>query len=213
MTIDDLSGILDKCYNAALQGIPKTKTCYELAEEYMAKYPSKELAIDNFVKWQVAKCSTSGFLTSLGGIVTLPVAMPANLTTVWYVQLRMIATIAIISGYDPTDDMVQTLAYVCFTGAEMAKLFKEAGIKAGEKLAIGAIKKVPGEVIKKINRIAMQRFITKFGETGVINLGKMVPVVGGIIGGGFDFVGTYAIAKKAKATFCNQENEYIIAGI
>lgn len=198
---ETVSTALDKCYSAALQGIPKTKTCYQLAEEYEARYETKELAIRNFVKWQVAKCATSGFLTSLGGVITLPVAIPANLTTVWYVQLRMIATIAILSGYDPSDDEVQALAYLCLTGASISKVCREAGIKAGEKFAIGAIKKIPTEVINKINRIAMQRLITKFGETGIINLGKMVPVVGGIIGGGFDFVGTHAIANKAISTF------------
>lgn len=210
MTPEDLSEILGKCYNAALHGIPKTKTCYQLAEEYTAKYPTKELAIDNFIKWQVAKCTTSGFLTSLGGVVTLPVAIPANLTTVWYVQLRMVATIAIISGCDPTDDMVQTLAYMCFTGAEIAKIFKEAGIKAGEKFAEQAIRKIPIEIINRINRLTMQRFITKFGEKGVINLGKMIPVVGGIIGGGFDFVGTTTIAATAKSTFLKMSNDEVI---
>ncbi len=210
MTVDDLSEILSKCYNAALKGIPNTKTCYELADEYIAKYQTKELAINNFIKWQIAKCTTSGFVTSLGGVITLPVAIPANLTTVWYVQLRMIATIAIMSGCDPTDDMVQTLAYMCFTGAEAAKIFKEAGIKAGEKFAEQAIRKIPIEIINRINRLTMQRFITKFGEKGVINLGKMIPVVGGIIGGSFDFVGTSAMAATAKSTFSKLSDEEVI---
>ena len=198
---DTLSDILDKCYTAALKGIPETKTCYDLAEEYRSKYSSPESAIDNFVKWQIRKCTTSGFVTSLGGILTLPVAIPTNLTTVWYIQLRMISIIAIISGFDPSDDEVQTLAYLCLTGTSMSKIAKEAGIRVGEKFTIEAIKKIPTEIIYKINRLAMQRLITKFGTTGVINLGKMVPLVGGVIGGGFDFVGTRVIANKAKNVF------------
>lgn len=198
---DVLSNILDKIYNATLQGVPETKTCYDLADEYLAKYSSAEDAIDNFVKWQVRKCTTSGFVTSLGGILTLPVAVPANLTTVWYIQLRMIATIAIISGFNPSDDEVQTLAYLCLTGTSMSKIARDAGIKVGEKFTIEAIKKIPTEIIYKINHLAMQRLITKFGTTGVINLGKMVPLVGGVIGGSFDFVGTRVIANKAKDVF------------
>lgn len=201
ISADVLSNILDKIYNATLQGMPETKTCYDLADEYLAKYSSAEDAIDNFVKWQVRKCTTSGFVTSLGGILTLPVAVPANLTTVWYIQLRMIATIAIISGFDPSDDEVQTLAYLCLTGASLAKICKEAGIKVGQKFTVEAIKKIPVEIIRKINRLAMQRLVTKFGTTGVINLGKMVPLVGGVIGGGFDFVGTKTVAHKAKDMF------------
>ena len=198
---DVFSNILDKIYNATLQGMPETKTCYDLADEYLTKYSSAEDAIDNFVKWQVRKCTTSGFVTSLGGILTLPIAVPANLTTVWYIQLRMIATIAIISGFNPSDDEVQTLAYLCLTGASLAKVCKEAGIKVGQKFTVEAIKKIPVEIIHKINRLAMQRLVTKFGTTGVINLGKMVPLVGGVIGGSFDFVGTKTVAHKAKDVF------------
>lgn len=201
ISADVLSNILDKIYNATLQGMPETKTCYDLAEEYLSKYSLPEDAIDNFVKWQVRKCTTSGFITSLGGILTLPVAVPANLTTVWYIQLRMIATIAIISGFNPSDDEVETLAYLCLTGASLAKVCKEAGIKVGQKFTVEAIKKIPVEIIYKINRLAMQRLVTKFGTTGVINLGKMVPLVGGVIGGSFDFVGTKTVAHKAKDVF------------
>ena len=196
-----LSDILNNWYDAALKGIPKTKSCYDLATEYTLKYSTKEKAIDNFVKWQVRKCTTSGFLTSLGGAITLPVAVPANLASVWYVQLRMIATIATISGFNPSNDDVQTLAYICITGTSISKLCKEAGIKAGEKLTIKAIQKIPTKVLNKINHIAMQRFITKFGTKGVINLGKMVPIVGGVIGGTFDYAGTKIIASKAKDIF------------
>lgn len=201
ITSDALSTVLDKCYNAALQGVPKTKTCYDLANDYLNKYKTPEKAIDNFIKWQIGKCATSGFVTSLGGIITLPVAMPANLASVWYVQLRMIATIAVISGYDPSDDEIQTLAYICLTGASLSKICREAGIKAGEKFTVRAIQKIPVEIIRKINKITMQRFVTKFGSKGVINLGKMVPLVGGIIGGSFDYVGTKVIAAKAKNLF------------
>jgi hypothetical protein len=196
-----LSNILDNCYDVALKGLPKTKSCYDFASEYTQKYSSTEEAIDKFIKWQIRKCTTSGFLTNLGGVVTLPVAIPANLTSVWYIQLRMIATIATMSGYNPSDDEVQTLAYLCLTGTSIAQICKEAGIQVGQKITVKVIEKIPTEFIYKINRIAMQRLITKFGTTGAINLGKMVPLVGGTIGGTFDYISTKAIAAKAKNTF------------
>lgn len=201
ITQNTLINILDNCYDTALNGIPKTKSCYDFAAEYTRKYNSKEEAIDNFIKWQIRKCTTSGFVTNLGGLITLPIAIPANLSSVWYIQLRMIATIATISGFNPSDDEVQTLTYLCLTGTSIAQICKEAGIKVGQKITIKAIEKIPTEIIYKINRIAMQRLITKFGTTGAINLGKMVPLVGGAIGGTFDYVSTKTIASKAKKTF------------
>ena len=63
------------------------------------------------------------------------------------------------------------------------------------------IKKIPGEVIKTINSKVGFRLITKSGKTGVVNLTKTVPVVGGIVGGGFDFVETKIIANRAYKLF------------
>ncbi|GIP46270.1 hypothetical protein J45TS6_47290 [Paenibacillus sp. J45TS6] len=62
-------------------------------------------------------------------------------------------------------------------------------------------RKIPNEVIKAINKKVGARLLTKFGEKGVINLGKAVPVLGGIIGGAVDGIGTNIIGKTAKNTF------------
>lgn len=201
LTEDQVMSSLNKCYEAALNGLPNTPNCYEIAEQYLNKYGDVEKATAAFAKWQIMKCSTSGFITSLGGILTLPVAIPANLASVWYIQLRMIATIAVLAGYDPSDDEVQTMAYICLTGASVSKICREAGVHFTNKFTISMIKKIPGEVLTKINQKVGQRFITKFGTKGIINLGKMVPFVGGLVGAGFDFVGTSAIAAKSQDVF------------
>ena len=41
------------------------------------------------------------------------------------------------------------------------------------------------------------RFITKFGSKGLVNLGKLVPGVGAVVGGGLDLVETKIIANRA----------------
>jgi hypothetical protein len=43
--------------------------------------------------------------------------------------------------------------------------------------------------------------LTKFGQTGAVNLGKAVPILGGIIGGTFDSVSTKIIGKVAIKSF------------
>lgn len=78
--------ILDVCYGKALDGIPKvSKSVDELAEDYASKYPTAEKAAKALVANQLLKCTTSGFITGLGGIITLPVAVPANVSSVLYV--------------------------------------------------------------------------------------------------------------------------------
>ena len=43
--------------------------------------------------------------------------------------------------------------------------------------------------------------VTKFGTKGLINIGKALPVVGGVISGGFDFAETKIIADRAYKMF------------
>ena len=63
------------------------------------------------------------------------------------------------------------------------------------------IKRIPGKVLTKINQKVGFRFITKFGTKGIINMGKLVPGVGAIIGGGLDFAETKAIGDRTYKCF------------
>ena len=196
-----MTQVLDWAFDKAVNGLPGTDTVEELAESYLRKNSSVEKAIDNLIRWQNAKGVTSGFLTGLGGLITLPVAIPANIASVMYVQIRMIATIAQMRGYDLKDDQVKTFVFVCLTGQAATDILKQAGVKLGTALANQAIKKIPVEVIKAINKSVGIRLVTKFGEKGIVNLGKAVPLVGGIIGGTVDGIGTNTIGKTAKKVF------------
>lgn len=201
LTESNVGKVLEWAYDKAINGIPGTDTAYELAESYMNKHSNVDSSINSLVNWQITKCATSGFITGLGGVVAMPVTIPANLASVLYVQMRMVAAIAHMRGYDLKDDQVQTFVYACLTGQSVNEVVKGAGIKIGLKVGEAQIKRIPGEVIKKINQAVGFRLVTKFGQKGVINLGKMVPLLGGVIGGSFDAVSTKTIAYAAKESF------------
>ena len=197
-----LQEILDNLYVQVINGIPVvSKSIPEFCEDYTSKYNTPEKAANELIKWQVAKCGTSGFLTGLGGVIVLPAAIPANISSVLYVQMRMIAAIAYIGGFDVNSDQVQTMVYICLCGQSCADLLKQAGIQAGTKITKELINKIPVEVVKKINKIAMQRLVTKAGEKGVINLAKLTPIIGGVIGGAVDVGTTKVIANNAYKVF------------
>ena len=199
--------VLDAIYEKALNGVPKvSRSVDEMCEDYLSKAKSPDQAAKALAKWQVMKCGTSGFVTGLGGLITLPVAIPANVGSVMYVQMRMIACIAKMGGYDIKSDQVQTMVYMCLTGTTVADLAKMAGIKFGTKSLEAAIKKIPGAALVKINQKVGFRFLTKFGQKGIVNLGKMVPFLGGAIGGGMDVATTTVIARNAIRMFMNGEN-------
>lgn len=194
--------LLDKLYEQSVYGIPKVSPPITvLANDYLQKSTSVDTAAKKFIKYQIAKCTTSGIITGLGGLITLPVAIPANIGSVMYVQMRMIACLAHMGGYDTSSDQVQTLVYACLAGISIDQLVKNVGIQFGTKFTMSMVKKIPGTVLTKINQKVGFRFVTKFGSKGLINLGKAVPVVGGVIGGGFDFAETKIIADRAYKMF------------
>ena len=206
---EDILKALDTCYEKATNGISKiSPSIDQLAGDYLSKHASKEKAIKDMLKKQVLKCTTSGFITGFGGAITLPVTIPANIGSVLYVQMRMIACTAYMAGYDISSDQVQTLVYACLAGLSVGEIAKQFGIKFGQKVAVGMIEKIPGKVLTKINQKVGFRLLTKFGEKGLINLGKLVPGVGAVINGGVDFAETKAIAKRAYQMFV--ENNFDI---
>lgn len=202
MNQNQIMELLDTVYKKTINGIPKVSQPIDvLANDYLSNNDSTEKAARQFVNYQVAKCTTSGFVTGLGGLITLPVAIPANVSSVMYVQMRMIACLAYMGGYDTHNDQVQTLVYACLAGISIDQIIKQAGIKFGTNFTTAMVKKIPGTVLTKINQKVGFRFLTKFGEKGIINIAKLVPVVGGVIGGGFDLVETKVIANRAYKMF------------
>ena len=195
---------LDLTYGKAVEGVPGVpgmESAEGLAKDYLNDEGSLEDRVNALIRYQVLKASTSGFVTGLGGILTLPVAIPANLASVMYLQLQMVAAIAHMGGYDVKSDRVRSVCYACLCGNAATDVLKGAGITIGRKLTERAIKQMSYEVIKKINQVVGFRMITKFGQTGAINLGKGIPLVGGIIGGTFDGTTTYAIGRVARGIF------------
>lgn len=202
MSEDDIMKLLDVVYGNVLNGLGDASPAIDkFTQDYLSKEPNPEKAAKNMINNQILKCTTSGFITGFGGLITLPITLPANITSVIYVQMRMIVSTAIMAGYDPKTDEVQTLVYACLAGVSVNEILKQAGIKFGTKLATSMIKKIPGKTLTKINQKVGFRFITKFGSKGIINLGKAVPVVGAVIGGGMDFVETKIIGARAYKWF------------
>ena len=200
-----IMSLLDSIYDNVIDGLPGAETAEELAKEYLRESGTLSERADSLIRYQIVKCSTSGFLTGLGGLFTLPVAIPANLASVIYVQLRMIAAIAYMGGYNPRDDKVKTLAYVCLCGSKASDIIKDAlAVPLAKVAAKGLINKIPTEVIKQINKAVGVRLVTKFGEKGFINLGKAIPLFGGLVGGTIDGVTTNTIGETAKKCFLNK---------
>ena len=192
---------LDYGYEKALSGLSNLDSAENLAASYLKSDESLKQSSNKLIKWQISKAGTSGFLTGLGGIVTLPLTVPANLASVLYIQIRMIAAIAVMGGHDLRDDKVKSMVYLCVAGNAAKDVLKDLGIIVGEKLALSFIKNISAKTIKDINKRVGFELLAKFGSKGAINLSKAVPIVGGVIGGTVDSVSTLTVGKVAQQVF------------
>lgn len=192
---------LDWAYDKAVNGVSGFDSASDLAESYMKNNGSLKVQVNSLIRWQNTKAGTSGFLTGLGGLITMPVTIPANIASVMYIQIRMIAAIAHMGGHNITDDRVKTLVYACLTGNAAKDILKDIGIVVGKKITENAIKNISGKTIVSINQRVGFRLVTKFGEKGAVNFVKAVPLVGGIVGSVFDAGTTNVIGNVARNTF------------
>lgn len=114
---------LDWAYDKSINGISGLDTATDLAECYADNGYSSIDNANSLIRWQNTKSATSGFITGLGGIITMPIAIPANIASVIFVQIRMVAAIAHLGGYDLKDDKVRTLVYTCLAGNSAKEIF------------------------------------------------------------------------------------------
>ena len=184
---------LDWAYSKAVSGFTGVDSAYDLGNSYLAQQGSLEAQVDSLIKWQVAKAATSGFVTGLGGVMIMPLTVPANIASVIYVQIRMIAAIAYMGGHDIREDRVKSLIYICMVGNGAKELLKDVSVKAGERLAAKIAEKVSTSIASKT------------GEKSVTSLGKAVRVLGGVVGGSYDAITTRVVGKVAKKIFIDKQ--------
>lgn len=199
--------LLDKVYGYALEGIPKfDEPIEDIVRSYLNKTSNREEAIDRFIRNQKLKCSTTGFITGLGGLFVLPVAIPADLASSLYIELRMIAAIAMFRGYNIHDDQVKTAVYLCLTGNTVGDVVKQVGIKTIQNVTIKKLlPKLTREVIKSINKKVGFKLVTKAGNKGLINFSKCIPILGGLIGGAWNWGEVALYSKYAKKMFTQKD--------
>jgi hypothetical protein len=193
--------VLDWAYEKTLNGVPGLETVDEMAQKYLMQDGTMYEKANSLIRWQNAKAGSSGFVTGLGGFMTLPVAIPANLASVLFIQIRMIAAIARMGGYDLRDEKVKMMVYLCLAGNFAKDIIQETGIMIGTKITARAIEKVSERSLLAINQRIGFRLLANYGEKGVINIGKAVPLVGGVIGGAVDLVATNIIGNTARKIF------------
>jgi len=201
--------LLAWAYNAALTGYPSVSSARQLAEEYEKQPGSRREQADALIRWQVAKTAGSGFITGLGGVLTIPVTLPADLGATYFIQLRMVAALAYMGGYDIASDQVRALSYACLLGGAAAEVLSQIasdiGAELGEKITQSALQKLSREVVTSVEEKVSARLLANATGRGALGFGRLIPVFGGLFAAGLNGLVTNEIGDAARDLFLPED--------
>jgi hypothetical protein len=94
------SQLVQYLLDRVLGGVGPLSSAENLAQESLIDqgYVENDERVDAPINWETAKSFTTGFLTGLGGVITLTAAVPSALRASWLIQARLVGTIALSTG-------------------------------------------------------------------------------------------------------------------
>jgi hypothetical protein len=194
--------VVQMLMDAGLDGRGPLRPASSLAETARRRTSDPEQAVARVVRLHVRGGAVGGFVTGLGGFVTMPVALPVNVAEFYVQATRMVGAVATLRGYDVREPQVRTAVLLTLVGARADDVLARAGLATGggaiTRLALG---KLPPAVLMVINKAIGFRLMRRVFEKVFSRLGRGVPVLGGVIGAVVDGWMMRRIAEHAKAEF------------
>lgn len=179
----------------------RLRTALELAEDTRLRAESigMDAAIEALIETQARWNAGSGFLTGLGGFALLPLQIPAALLATWVIQTRLVATIAALHGLDLEHEAVRSRILLTLLGDQATELLRQVGVRAGQRLLRNQLERVSASSLTAINRAVGFRLLAFCGERGLLRPHQLLPLVGGVVGGGLDYMLTRRLGLQAAA--------------
>lgn len=187
----------------AIDGFPGFPGAREVARRHLARSRDVDQAIRDVQDQHVRLAGAQGFVANIGGVAVMAVAIPANLAGVGLLQVRMVAAIQHLRGYDINDPRVRTAALMTLLGEDDVK----AAIKRGEfpghphDVAVAAGDADP-RLLERVGSEVTQALVTRVGgKHATLAFTKRIPVLGGAVSAGVDAFSTYTIGRYASREF------------
>lgn len=156
-------------------------------------------AVHDIIETHVRLAGAQGFVTNLGGLVTLAVAIPTNVAGVSLIQCRMIAAIAHLRGYDLDDPRTRVAILAMLLGEdELAKLVKSRALPAPPMAMATAPAHDPMLERLIASEVAGNILARVAGKRVAVAVGRRVPLVGGLVGAGADGFATWKAGRYAE---------------
>lgn len=194
--------IVETLLDVGIDGRPPIDSARQVADAALAGADgNRERAVDAVVGQHYRIAAAGGFVTGLGGVFTLPVALPANVAEFYLTATRMVASIAAVRGYDIDKPEVRSAVLLTLIGADSDDLLKKAGYSGSGQVFRLATERLPAPVLLIINKAIAFKLFTQLAKKTLAFAGKGLPFVGGAVGAGVDTYMMKRIADQARQEF------------
>lgn len=155
-------------------------------------------AIHAVIDAHVRLAGLQGFVTNLGGVVTLAVTIPANVAGLAVLQCHMVATIAHLRGYDVYDARVRNAILACMLGEETVDYLVKHGRLPSSPMGIATAPAHDPELDRRTAVEVTQELVAKVGGKRVVTaVGRRMPLIGGGVGAVSDGFSTWRVGRYA----------------
>ncbi|HYP43590.1 MAG TPA: EcsC family protein [Propionibacteriaceae bacterium] len=193
-------GALRRVLEMAIDGLGPVPSAKQVAGKALERQSgSVESAIESIVESHVRLASAQGFVANLGGVAALPVAVPANVTGMAVLHVRMIAAIAHLRGYDVNDNRVRTALVMCLLGGEQIGRHIAEGKLPTSPMAVATAPVFDPDLDRRVAEEVVSDLTSRIGGKNLaLMVTKRVPLIGGGVGAVMDGLATRQIGKYAQ---------------
>lgn len=194
--------MVERVLEIGIEGKGPFDSAQEVAARALRRNSTPDAAVRAIASSHLKLAMASGFVTSLGGFVTLPVALPVNVAGFYVLATRMVAAIAAARGYSLAEPQVRSAVLLALAGADADDLLAKAGVVAPRgRLTALAADRLPGPALMVVNKAIGFRLLATTGKSVFSKFGRGVPLVGGAVGAGLDGYLIRRIAEQAQREF------------
>lgn len=194
--------VMDMLLDIGLDGRGPIRSASQVASAAKKDTESREDAIKAVARGTMYRGAVGGFITGLGGFVTMPIALPANVLEFYVQATRMVGAIASLRGYDISDPRIRTAVLLTLVGSRSDDVLKKAGMATGGgRITSLALKNLPPAALMVVNKAVGFNLMRGVGSKVLSRFGRGLPVAGGFFGAGVDGYMMKKIADHAMKEF------------
>lgn len=197
--------VLRQLLETAINGVGIVPGAKATAANHLVKRNTVEEAIDALARTHVGLAAAQGVATNIGGLGTLAVALPANIASVAVLQIRLVASIAHLRGYDIDSPCVRTALTLCLMGAEGTQRLVDADVLPASPLVIATAPVFDASMDQVVCERVFAELVARIGgRHAAVLVARRIPLLGGGVGGSLDALSTYAVGAYAREQFVNR---------